>query len=268
MSLSRAQIACLAAVAATCVLTIFGAQILLTLGVLFFLARLVTGQTTFPNLPVDAPILAFIVWTLLSSSFSADPGESFRTGNKKLVLFILIYIAVDSLVDETWRERILAALLLGGAALSLGLIVQYHLLGFDTLDHRPTGFLGHWMTASGLIMASLVMAVARLLSLKRPLPRPAREDIVLAAGIVVCMLILTLLRRLDLFSIEADRLFIIGVVLVALRLVIDNERWPGPATAPTLAWLVVPIATWALLVSQSRSAWLGVVAGLTAVAVL
>jgi hypothetical protein len=31
--------------------------------------------------------------------------------------------------------------------LAAGSLVQYHFLGFDTMDNRPRSFLGHYMTA-------------------------------------------------------------------------------------------------------------------------
>ena len=54
------------------------------------------------------------------------------------------------------------AALLGSLVLGVGALVQYFLLGFDTLITRPTSFLGHYMTASGLSMLGLVLAAARL----------------------------------------------------------------------------------------------------------
>ena len=88
------------------------------------------------------------MWTLLSAAFSADPLRSHESA-KKLVLFALLYIAVDTLRGEPGRARVLDAALLGGVVLAAGSLLQYYFLGYDTLNRRPRSFLGHYMTASG-----------------------------------------------------------------------------------------------------------------------
>ena len=78
------------------------------------------------------------------------------------MLFVLLYLAVDAATAVRDRERLLDAALLGGLVLAAGSLVQYYFLGFDTMDNRPRSFLGHYMTASGLLMATVVLAAARL----------------------------------------------------------------------------------------------------------
>src|SRR5688572_523032 len=85
-TLDRVQVGLTAAVAATCPISIFAAQVLLALAVAVFLARLATGRTALLHTPLDGPILAFVVWTLLSASFSPFPVASHGSA-KKLVLF-------------------------------------------------------------------------------------------------------------------------------------------------------------------------------------
>ena len=78
------------------------------------------------------------------------------------MLFALFYVGVEALGRPAARERVLTSVLLGGLALA-GLMVAQHLfLGYDRLDRRPSGFLGHYMSASGVTMAVLLLAVARL----------------------------------------------------------------------------------------------------------
>ncbi len=103
----------MAAIAATCTVSIFAAQVLLFLAVLVFVARLWSGRTRLLRTPLDGPILAFSVWTLLSAAFSPDPLTSHESA-KKLVLFALFYLAVDALAAQRDRERIFDAALLGG----------------------------------------------------------------------------------------------------------------------------------------------------------
>jgi O-antigen ligase len=161
VSLDRVQASLLAAVAATCLVSIFAAQLLLALAIVIYLARLVRRQARLPRLALDAPILAFCVWTLLAASFSSDPIASHES-TKKLVLFALLYVAVDTLTQEERRERLMDCAMLGGLLLGADALIQYYFQGYDTLNNRPHSFMGHYMTASGLLMAVLTLAAARL----------------------------------------------------------------------------------------------------------
>ncbi len=267
MRLERLQLALVAAIVGTCQVSIFAAELLLAIACVVFAMRLLAGQTTFPRLPLDGPTLAFGVWTLLSASFSPDPLLSDESA-KKLVLFILLYMVVDTAAASGRRERLIDAALLGGLALGAGALAQYYLLGFDTVNHRPTSFLGHYMTASGLSMTVLVLAAARL-ALAPPSPwLPSRHDIgrlaLLAAGVGA----LTAFQSLGVFAVEADRLFVAGLVAATMHLALADRPWRGPATGATLAAAAFVVSSWALLISRTRNAWLGALVGLAIVAVL
>jgi hypothetical protein len=266
--LDRAQLGLMAALGATCVLAIFAAQIFLALATAVYLARLALRRSSATRIAIAAPILAFVVWTLLSASFSPNPDESFRTGVKKLVLFFVIYVAHDTFLRRHARERVVDAVLLGSLALGMGMIIQYHFLGFDILNKRPTSFLGHWMTASGLLMCALVLAAARLTfgPISRALPcRKSRRALALLIG---AFALLSLLQKTDIFAAEGERLFIAGLALAAAAMATSRGRWPDLSLSTGLAVLVVGVTIWALLVSQTRSAWLGALAGLAIVMIL
>ena len=267
MSLDRAQRAAVAAIAATCAVSIFAAQVVLVLACLVFAARLVLGRASWPRLPLDGPTLAFCVWTLLSASFSPEPVLSFERA-KKLVLFALLYLAVDTLAERRARERILDAALLGGLVLGAGAVVQYYFLGFDTLTSRPTSFMGHYMTASGLSMTTLVLAAARLLLGRPRLSLPARHDVAALTLLAVGLGFVFALQAVDLFAVEADRLFVAGLVAAAAYLAVTRGPWHGPTTGTTLAAAALVASSWALLISRTRNAWLGAIVGLAVVAVL
>jgi O-antigen ligase len=265
--LERAQLALLAALAATCFVSIFAAQLLLALAGAVFAARLLRGSARVPRLAVGAPLLAFSVWTLLSAAFSPDPVASHDSA-RKLVLFALVYLAAEGLAREGARERVLDAMTLGGLVLAAGSLLQFYFLGFDTLDNRPRSFLGHYMTASGLQMALLVLATARLAWLRRPFPPPTRADAVRLAGLLSALLLLTLLKRTGLFAVEAERLFVAFLAAAAGRLALSENDWPTPATSAWLCALAVPLSVWALLLSRTRNAWLGAICGLALIALL
>lgn len=267
MALERVQLGLIAAIAATCIVSIFAAQVLLALATLVFLARVAMGRTRIKRLALDGPILAFSVWTLLSASFSHDPLASHESA-KKLVLFALLYVAVDALAAERDRERILDAALLGGLVLGAGSLVQYYFLGYDTLINRPRSFLGHYMTASGLSMSVLVLAAARLVFRRGGLTPPSTRDVQGLALLALALGTLAVLRSFNLFSVESERLFVAGLAAAAAALALARGPWPGPSTSTTLAVLVLAVSSWALLVSRTRNAWLGTIAGLAVVAFL
>jgi O-antigen ligase len=257
----------MAAIAATGLVSIFAAQVLLAVAVLVFAARIARRQARLPRLPLDGPILAFSVWTLLSAAFSPDPVLSHESA-KKLVLFALLYLAAEALVREEERERILDAALLGGAALGLGAVFQFHFLGFDTLTNRPRSLLGHYMTASGLSMAVLVLGAARLAFRTPSLALPSRQDLLHLGALAAALGVVTVLRALDVFAVEGERLFVAGLGVGAAAMALSRAPWPGPATGAAIASLAIAASAWSLLLSRTRNAWLGTLAGLALVTLL
>jgi O-antigen ligase len=267
LNLERVQRGLVAAVAATCLVSIFAAEIFLALAAAVYLARLVRGSARLEHLPVDGPLLAFTVWSILSAAFAPDPLAAHRSV-KQLVLFSLLYLAVDTLRDEEARERVVDVALLGGIVLAAGAIQQYCFLGFDTIQHRPRSFLGHYMTASGLVMGVLVVAAARLAFRRGPVPRPSPRDLRTLAIVMGALALLTLLQRADLFAVEAERLFVAALSAAAAAMVLSRGSWPDRNTGALLALLAVPVCTAALLLSLTRNAWLGTLAGLVTLAFL
>lgn len=261
------QLALVGAIAATAALSIFAAQVLLAAALLVFLARLLLGRASFPRLPLDAAILAFTVWSLLSAAFSTNPLIAHENA-KKLVLFLLLYLAVDTATVARTRERLVDCLLLGGLVLGAGALAQYYLLGFDTLTNRPRSLLGHYMTASGVCMCAGVLAASRLAFRGAVWPHATGRDWRGLALVLGAVLVLTTCQATGLFPLEAERLLVAGVALTAVVLMLGQNDWPGPATGILLAYVSFGVSTWALLVSRTRSAWLGLVAGLLTVALL
>ena len=174
VTLEGAQLGLVAGIIATCQVSIFVSQTLFLLALLVYAVRLACRRARWPQCPLDAPMLAFGVWTLLSASFSTNPLMA-EQSVKKLALFLLLYVAIDSATSARARETIVDAALLGTLALGTGALIQYFVLGFDALNHRPTSFLGHYMTASGLLMLGLVLAAARVVLGLRTAAVPGAE---------------------------------------------------------------------------------------------
>ncbi len=265
--LQRLQLGFVAALAGTCLVSIFAAQLAFGLAGLLFLARLALGRASFPRLPLDGPTLAFSVWTLLAAAFSTNPVGSHDEA-KKLVLFLLLYLVVETVADETARERVVDALLLGALSLAAVMLAQFYFLGFDTLNNRPRSLQGHYMTASGLVMCGLVLGASRLAFLRGRPPLPGWAELRALALLGVPVVVLALLQRADLFALEGERLFVLGLAAAAAWLGLRRAPWPSPAGPVLLAALCVVLGTWGLLISRTRSAWLGALVGLVLVAVL
>ncbi len=260
VNLERIQIGLVAALAATCLASIFAAQVALALALLIYAARLVSRRARLSALPVAGPILAFCVWSLLAASFSSDPLASHEDA-KKLVLFALFYVALDSLRGRQARERILDGVLLGGIALSMMTILQYHFMGYDTLEMRPRGFLGHYMTAAGLAMSVMIVATARLV-FAREADLPLRRAIAPALAGVAGVALVSITQQTGVFAAEAQRIFIVGLAAIAAARAVGAGDWQRPGFSTLLAAVALPTSAWALILSQTRSAWLGVLAGL------
>ena len=262
--LLRAQVALLAATAAAAAVSVFASQVGLALIGLVHLVRTIRRETRGFALPIDAAVGAFAIWTFLSAAFAPSPVAAHESA-KKLVLFLLLYFAAEALRTEECRELLLDGMLMGGVALATLAVLQYMFLGYDTMDTRPRSFLGHYMTASGVIMILLLVAIERILAFKSVF-------IVSAGSLGLCALVMgaafavMLAHRTGLIATEVERLAILGVALIAGRRAWRGATWPDPSLSNGLALVMAPIGGLALLLSRTRSAWLGLLAGLVVLA--
>jgi O-antigen ligase len=263
LNLERAQLGLLAALAATIPVSIFASQLLLALSIVVLVTRLATRRARLVRTPLDTPLLALVVWTLLAASFAQDPVRS-HENSKKLLLLALFYVGVEAFGHPAWRERALSSALLGGLALAALMVAQHLFLGYDRLDRRPDGFLGHYMSASGVTMAVLLLATARLAL--RPRTRPRLADLRLPAAIlagVAAVVAATLAGQ----GVVATRLCVAALAAVAATVALSGRPAARGAEA-ALPFVTAPLCSWALVVSQTRSAWVGAALGLTVIAVL
>jgi O-antigen ligase len=271
LNLERTQLGLLAALAATVPVSIFASQTILVLSLALLATRLATGRARIARTTVDTPLLALVVWTLLAASFAQDPVRS-HEDSKKLVLFALFYVAVEVLAREEDFEPVLSAALLGGLALA-GLMVAQHLfLGYDRLDSRPPGFLGHYMSASGATMGVFVLAVARpgLGGHRGALPPSERRA--WWAGLWLPALVLAGVGCVTAAAaaghgVPATRACVAGLAALGAALA-TSTRGRARAAMAALPLAAAPFAAWALVVSQTRSAWIGALVGVSVLCVL
>jgi O-antigen ligase len=137
------------------------AQFLLGVAVLCWLALIFVRHERVEVPSFFWPLAGYGVLTLVSAAFSADPRTSF-IDCKQLVLLVLVPLTYRFV--GAGRGPTLATVIVTCAAVSGAFgIFQYGIFHYDWLGQRPRGFLGHYMTFSGLLMIAIAMAVARLL---------------------------------------------------------------------------------------------------------
>lgn len=258
--------ALLAATAASATVSVFAAQLGLAMVGLLHVVRTVRRETRGFALPIDAAVGAFAIWTFMSAAFAPSPIAATESA-KKLVLFLLLYFAAEALRTDECRELLLDAMLMGGLALASLAVLQFLFLGYDTMDTRPRSFLGHYMTTSGVIAILLVVAVERILALPRPI-RVGRGAIAVCAALLGIAVAVMLGYRTGVMPTEVERFGILAVGLLAARRAFRGVTWPDSSLSSALALVLAPIGGLALLLSKTRSAWIGVVCGLGVLAAI
>ena len=137
------------------------AQILLTVVLLTWAARLIVDRQLFQVPRLFWPLAAYAGATVVSSIFSLDPRVSFMD-DKQLVLFLTVP-AVYDLARGSRAGRLLTVTITVGAISAAVGVIQYGLLNYDTLHERVHGTVGHYMTYSGLLMLVIGVALAKVL---------------------------------------------------------------------------------------------------------
>jgi O-antigen ligase len=163
-------------------LTIFGWVPLLVAGVLWFLLLKQDGfRATVPAF--FWPLMALAAWTFVSCAFSSEPGASFFRSRQQL--FYLLVPLTLRVARGPAAMRVLDVIIAVGAFSALAGVVEYAFMNYRGLGHRPSGFLGHYMTFSGVIMLVLGAAVARLVFRAREWVWPAVAVPALLTALVV-----------------------------------------------------------------------------------
>jgi len=117
---------------------------------------------TFPRIPILLPAAVFVYCTLLSALFSIHPVLSFYDC-KNLALFIIIPIVFDSVRDVEDIKLMYGVLILAGVISATFGLYQFFGSEANLINSRIRGFMGHWMTFSGLLMILNVLLFSHLL---------------------------------------------------------------------------------------------------------
>src|SRR3990172_1801688 len=142
--------------------SIAASHILLGASAAIYFYRKLMRDRTFPRLPILLPALAFVYCSLLSNVFSLHPSISFPD-SKSLMLFIILPIFYDTVRDLEDIQVLYGILILAGVLSATYGLVQFFGSDADLVRTRIRGFMGHWMTFSGLLMILNVLLLSHLL---------------------------------------------------------------------------------------------------------
>jgi putative inorganic carbon (HCO3(-)) transporter len=205
-------------------LTIFGWAPLLVAGVLWFLLLKRDGF----RWAVPAffwPLVALAAWTLVSCAFSSEPGASFLR-SRQLLFYLLVPLTLR-VARGPAAMRVLDVVIAVGALSALAGVVEYAFMNYRSLGARPSGFLGHYMTFSGVIMLVLCGAFARLVFRGREWIWPAVAVPALLAALVVSEARNAWLGALAaivvLLALRSWRLLVAAPILVAVLAVLAPQ---------------------------------------------
>lgn len=184
-------------------------HIFLTSAFFVYIYRKFRHDPTVPRAPLLIPALAFLYCVCLSVIFSIHPLQSVVHA-KDAALFIIIPIFYDSVRDTDDIKVIYGILILAGVISAAFGLYQFFQVDGEALGARIHGFMGNWMTFSGLLMILNVLLLSNLLFLKK---RPAWFFPAFAVLSVTLVLTLTRNAWIGFFS--------ASFVLIAMR----KMRW-------------------------------------------
>jgi O-antigen ligase len=169
------------------------------------------------------PLVVFAALTLVSAAFSSDPVASFKD-SRQLLMFLMVPIVARFARGGRATTTIDVIIAMGAAGALVG-IVQFSMFGYNNLDHRPVGALGHWMTFSGVLMLVACAAMARLIFYPTQIAWP-----MVAVPALLVALVVTNTRNAWIGT------FLAVSVLLAIR------NWKLVIIAPLLAGLAFLVA--------------------------
>lgn len=141
--------------------SIAASALLLTLTLGLWISLVVMHRERIEVPAIFWPLLAYAVVTLIAVAASLDPIASLVDA-KEVLLFLVVPVVYRLAKGHTASTVASIIISVGAAAAVLG-IVQYGILNYDNLGHRPQGSMGHYMTFSGLLMLVIGAATARVL---------------------------------------------------------------------------------------------------------
>jgi O-antigen ligase len=129
------------------------------------------------------PLLVYGALTLVSSAVSFYPRASFWD-SRQLWLWFIVPVVARFVRGERTSVALNVVIAFGAIGATIG-VVEYAMLGYDDLGHRPKSTLSHYMTYSGLLMLVTCAATSRLIFYPRERLWPAITIPALLVALVV-----------------------------------------------------------------------------------
>jgi putative inorganic carbon (HCO3(-)) transporter len=129
------------------------------------------------------PLLVYGGLTLVSSAVSFYPRASFWDSRQVWLWFVVPVVARFARGDRA--SVVMNVIIAFGAIGATVGVVEYAMLGYDDLAHRPKSTLSHYMTYSGLLMLVACAATSRLIFYTRERLWPAITIPALLVALVV-----------------------------------------------------------------------------------
>ena len=146
-------------------ISIAASQILLTGVILWWLWRRLRGSAPQEPSGLSWILGLFAILSLASASTSLAPAASLAESKKLLLLLVPLAIIGTLRQRSTMFALTLVALVVADLSAAVG-IWQFFIAQSGSLQHRIQGFVGHYMTYSGLVMTSAVVALSGVLFAK------------------------------------------------------------------------------------------------------
>lgn len=169
--LERAAWLALLAFVALLQVSIFAAQVMLTVTAVLWLVLVVRNGERIEVPWMFWPLAIYAGWTIFAAIVAIDREVSIRD-TKQLVLFAIIPIAYRLLPGRRSLTAVDVIITVGALEAIAG-IFQYAILNFNHLGQRVQGSLTHYMTYSGVLMLVACTALARILFRRQDRTWPA-----------------------------------------------------------------------------------------------
>jgi O-antigen ligase len=138
-------------------ISIGGLQVFLGLAGICWIFCSVTGKKIVLLPPFYPFLFFFFIFSLMSLVFSLSPSEGFSVF--KMLPLILIPLMFYNIVENERQKQKFINVLYAGAAVNA---VWGLLMYASGRQHRLSGFLGHYMTAAGILMMIIIFLLGHL----------------------------------------------------------------------------------------------------------
>ena len=142
--------------------SIAASQIVLAVVLCVWLYRVGRGELAFLRFSLNEPLAAYALLSFAAALLSFDPAMSVHASRKLLLLMVPLMLVSSVRHTRSVETLVLVLILMADIGALVGLW-QYLFGELGDLDHRIHGFMGHYMTYSGLLMSVGIFAIAGLM---------------------------------------------------------------------------------------------------------